>query len=162
MGYKFLTGIEKWAEELYQAICSVSESRTMVIASKSPITFPSIEKLSKPERSMLKAQYEKYGICLFASNSVPDRTNGHPLFQLVEQLRDDDWLNFPMRHPLEGHPESVKRFGPNDNTFKIYNLSKSPEEGYIEVAETSAIPGTSLSLTIKVLESFVRLARRAG
>jgi len=65
-------------------------------------------------------------------------TRSHPLLELAEQLKGALPLSYPVDHPMEGHPEAIKRFGPPDGTLKIYDLDKrNSSTGYREQAETS-------------------------
>ena len=70
----------------------------------------------------------------------PDAPVGrsHPLLVIAEQLAGVLPLQFPVDHPMEGHPEAVSRFGAPDGTLKIYDLdTKDGRTGYREQAETS-------------------------
>ena len=69
-----------------------------------------------------------------------DRGHGqHAILALADQLRDRLGLQYPMAHPMEAHPEAVRRFGNPDGTLKLYDLQKSPDEGYREQGETSEL-----------------------
>jgi hypothetical protein len=57
---------------------------------------------------------------------------------LARQLSALINLSFPLRHPLEYHPETLARFGACDGTVKVYNLEKAGD-GYREQGETSGM-----------------------
>jgi hypothetical protein len=65
-------------------------------------------------------------------------TFSHPVLAIANQLSSKLPLKYPVDHPMEGHPEAVKRFGAPDGTLKIYDLdTKDGSNGYREQAETA-------------------------
>jgi hypothetical protein len=62
----------------------------------------------------------------------------HPVLSIAQQLSSRLPLKFPVDHPMEGHQEALKRFGPADGTLKIYDLdTRDGSNGYREQAETA-------------------------
>jgi hypothetical protein len=103
-----------------------------------PILISDYRCLSGDEASAIIHGYRSQGVAHFVVCNPSDHSGRHPLFTICDQVCDQLGLRFPLRHPLEGHPEAVKRFGPSDGTVKIYNLPKPiGGETYREVAETS-------------------------
>ena len=77
----------------------------------------------------------------FAVPDVPKSIEGrHFLLTIAKQLAGELPLAFPVDHPMERHPEAVKRFGAPDGTLKLYNLP-IPEgvDKYREQAETKEL-----------------------
>lgn len=103
-----------------------------------PTILGDFSRISPTEKIILLDSYKKYGVTYFV-NTNPDDVNieHHPVFSLVNQLKDAINLNFPIVHPLENHKEVLERFGKFDQTVKIYDLPKPPSSGYKEVAETN-------------------------
>jgi hypothetical protein len=104
-----------------------------------PVVVNDCYSLTENERSKIVDCYNTSGVCHFIICNPPEVvTDKHPLFLICAQLANDLNLHYPLTHPLEGHSEAVKRFGPPDGTFKIYDLPK-PINGlcYREVAESS-------------------------
>lgn len=65
-------------------------------------------------------------------------TSSHPLLEIASQLPSRMGLQFPVMHPMEKHPEAIRRFGEPDGTLKIYDLdTKDGSTGYREQAETN-------------------------
>ncbi|EIJ36983.1 TauD/TfdA family dioxygenase [Thiothrix nivea] len=102
-----------------------------------PVLINNHENLSLSEKNKILDSYSKNGAAYIISLTPPEHKESHPIFKLTEQLKDELNLHYPLRHPLEGHPEAVKRFGENDGTFKIYDLPDNyTKNSYREVAET--------------------------
>jgi hypothetical protein len=105
-----------------------------------PVVVEDYQRLTESHRAALRDAYRsQWGVAYFivTNPDVPPR-GVHPLFDITEQLADDLHLVHPLPHPLEGHPEAVRRFGPADGTVKIYDLpGRGGEAGYREVAETA-------------------------
>lgn len=106
----------------------------------SPILVEDFRRLTEGERrSVSDAYHGEFGVayCVILNpDDPPERT--HPLLDLSAALASDIGLNYPLSHPMEGHPEAVSRFGQPDGTLKIYDLSsKDGRVGYREQAETS-------------------------
>jgi hypothetical protein len=90
-------------------------------------------------RAIAEAYHGENGVayCIIL-NPTDQPTSSHPLLDLADTLAGDLPLNYPLTHPMEGHPEAVSRFGPADGTLKIYDLdTKDARFGYREQAETS-------------------------
>ena len=104
-----------------------------------PVVIRDIRNISQNERDNLCDAYNSdEGVAHFVVLKPNDDPHTqHPLFSIVESIRDRLNLHHPLVHPLEGHPEAVKRFGPPDATYKVYDLPKDGITGYREVAETS-------------------------
>jgi hypothetical protein len=104
-----------------------------------PVIIDDYRALSAQNKADLSAGYNSiYGVATFIVRNADEKpSQSHPLFDLVSQLDGVLPVAYPLTHPLEGHPEAVRRFGPPDGTVKIYNLPKSPSEGYREQAETN-------------------------
>lgn len=101
-----------------------------------PIIIDNYLNLSEHEVNALIDQYNSiYGVSFFYIKNNNTKSNKHIIFSISEQLKEFSMLKHPIKHPMEGHPEAVKRFGIDDGTLKIYNLDK--KIGYIEVAETN-------------------------
>jgi hypothetical protein len=85
------------------------------------------------------AYWGEYGAAHFiVLNPDASGRTSHPTLEIAEQLSSALPLRFPVDHPMEGHPESVSRFGASDGTLKIYDLdTKDGRTGYREQAETS-------------------------
>ena len=104
-----------------------------------PILITDYRALTIEEKNSIIRDYRSLGVAHFiVCNPHEDTSTNHPLFDICEQLSDDLKLHYPLPHPLENHPEAVKRFGTGDFTVKIYDLPK-PVGGptYREVAESS-------------------------
>lgn len=107
-----------------------------------PIVLKDYRALTVEEKSGLISAYQsETGVAYFiAINADAPSRATHSLFDITAQLADDLALHFPLVHPQEGHPESVRRFGPPDHTVKIYDLpGRGAEKGYREQAETSEL-----------------------
>ena len=105
-----------------------------------PILISDFRKISIDERATIRREYEsEYGVAHLVVRNPKAKTNStHPLFDIVNQLKKDLALDYPLRHPLEGHPEAVARFGEPDGTVKIYDLPiPAGSDKYREQAETS-------------------------
>lgn len=70
--------------------------------------------------------------------NLPAGGSRHPMLALARQLNGSGAFQYPVDHPMEGHPEAVLRFGAPDGTLKLYNLP-IPEDAdkYREVGETN-------------------------
>src|SRR5438034_6189526 len=81
---------------------------------------------SEEQRQIREDYFSDRGVAYFIALNPNERTasSSHPLFQITDQLKDALQLHHPLQHPLEGHAESVSRFGPPDGTVKIYDLVK--------------------------------------
>jgi len=105
-----------------------------------PILIEDFRALGSDQRRMIaEAYYGENGVayCIVLNPRDLPITR-HPLLDLAAALAGDLPLNFPLTHPMEGHPEAVSRFGPTDGTLKIYDLdTKDARLGYREQAETS-------------------------
>ena len=102
-----------------------------------PVIIKDYLDLSENEINELISQYNSiYGVSFFYVKNNNIKDNKHIIFSLSEQLKEFSMLENPIKHPMEGHPEAVKRFGVDDDTLKIYNLDIK-KTGYIEVAETN-------------------------
>lgn len=105
-----------------------------------PIIIDSFE-LSEEERSLFRNAYESergvaYFICdVNAPHSLSKRE--HPLIELTKSLRSEINFLFPLEHPLELHPGTIKKFGPPDGTLKVFDVGKEAKTGYREVGESS-------------------------
>jgi len=93
---------------------------------------------SEEQRQISEDYFSDRGVAYFIALNPNERnaSSSHPLFQITDQLKDALQLHYPLQHPLEGHPESVSRFGPSDGTVKIYDLAKK-DSGYREQGETA-------------------------
>jgi hypothetical protein len=125
-----------------KGISSLSEVEP--ITSRPPFPVPPVlvqdfRKIQGSERSQIIEDYRQWGVAHLSLLNPDDPPNGtHPMLDICEQLKEELHLYYPLRHPSEGHPEAVSRFGPADGTVKLYDLPK-PIDGvsYREVAETS-------------------------
>lgn len=108
----------------------------------SPIIIEDYRNLSELNKAdITKAYLSSNGVAYFIVQN-PDISSAysHPLFAIVSQLEKTVPVAFPLPHPLEGHPDSVARFGPSDGTVKIYDLpGKGGPAGYREQAETNEV-----------------------
>lgn len=114
------------------------------VTTRSPFPIPPVlikdyRALTVQEKVDISKCYQSLGVTHFvACNALEHSDESHPLHIIAAQLSESLQLQHPLRHPLEGHPEAVKRFGPDDATVKIYDLPKQVGgSGYREVAETS-------------------------
>lgn len=103
-----------------------------------PIVINNHSNISATAKTEIVRSYRENGGAYLIFMDAPSCPELNPIFICVEQLKDVLNLQFPMRHPLEGHPEAIKRFGPDDGTFKVYDFPKLDNgKTYREVAETS-------------------------
>src|SRR5205807_1929116 len=95
--------------------------------------------LSEDEKAQLVQDFtSEQGIAFFSVRGIAGRGIGHhPMFDLVQQLRFSLRLDYPLEHPLERHPDVIKRFGFWDGTVKIFDLKISDPSRYKEQGETS-------------------------
>jgi hypothetical protein len=84
--------------------------------------------------------YGEFGVsCFVVKDGKEPNATHHPLLVIADQLREILQLQYPITHPLETHPERLRRFGPADGTIKLYDLNKDPQDGYREQGETSEL-----------------------
>ncbi|HEU5155791.1 MAG TPA: TauD/TfdA family dioxygenase [Streptosporangiaceae bacterium] len=107
-----------------------------------PILIDALESLSSPELQEIATEYTHgSGVVHVLPRCFPNHMNDvrrHPLLALADQLSKLIPLGYPVDHPMEGHPEALRRFGAPDGTLKLYNLPILPEvDKYKEQAETS-------------------------
>jgi hypothetical protein len=105
-----------------------------------PVVISDYQRISDNERVALRREYEReLGVAYFVVRNPDAKSQStHPLFDMVQQLKNDLPLAHPLPHPLEGHPEAVIRFGAPDGTVKIYDLPiPAGANKYREQAETS-------------------------
>lgn len=88
---------------------------------------------------LVDSYYSEAGVAYFiVLNHHKEPASSHPLFDLAAQLEEPLNLRYPLEHPLEGHPEAIKRFGKPDGTLKVYNLeTRDSSKRYREQGETS-------------------------
>lgn len=111
---------------------------------QSPLPLPAVvvsdyRNLSESERIALAAAYDsRHGLAHFVVANPDDKGGAHPLLEIADQLKDRLPLEFPVTHPMEGHPEATARFGAADGTLKLYDLTtRDGQSGYREQAETA-------------------------
>ena len=107
-----------------------------------PVFIDDYRNPTSAEKQLLEAQYYGYGgAAHFILRNWPDQIGvEHPALAFASALADTLPLSHPVHHPMEGHPEAMKRFGPPDGTLKIYDLeTRDGKNGYREVAETSEL-----------------------
>lgn len=105
-----------------------------------PVLIDDYRVLTDQSKSAISEAY--WGECgvvhFIVLNPDAPGNHSHPLLEIAEQLSKVLPVQFPVDHPMEGHPEAVARFGPPDGTLKIYDLdSRDGRSGYREQAETS-------------------------
>jgi hypothetical protein len=105
-----------------------------------PVRINDLRQPSDEEKRELAEQY--FGHAGAAYFILPDwadvPTSEHPVLAFARAVSDTLPLKHPVHHPMEGHPEAVKRFGPPDGTLKIYDLEvRDGTKGYREQAETA-------------------------
>lgn len=94
------------------------------------------ENMSVVERNRIIQDYHNNGY-VYVISLNHDKKSEHPIFGLVDNLKEDLKLYYPYSHPAEGHPEAVRRFGEDDKTFKIYDLPDNyTKNSFREIAET--------------------------
>ena len=107
-----------------------------------PVVISDYQRISGAECAALRRAYDgELGVAYFVvQNPEIQPRAAHPLFDMVEQLKHDLPLAYPLPHPLEGHHEAQARFGEPDGTVKIYDLPIVPGANkYREQAETSEL-----------------------
>ncbi|MCK1298374.1 TauD/TfdA family dioxygenase [Bradyrhizobium sp. 24] len=105
-----------------------------------PVPIADYKCISEQEaRRISDGFHGELGVAHFLVMNPDERSSyTHPLLAIASQLSERLPLKHPVDHPMEGHAEAVKRFGPADGTLKIYDLdTKDGSTGYREQAETS-------------------------
>jgi hypothetical protein len=105
-----------------------------------PVEIADYRSLSKIEIESIVASFNgNLGIAHFLVLNPNDPSQfPHPLLSIASQLSGDLPLKYPVDHPMEGHSEALRRFGPSDGTLKIYDLdTRDGSTGYREQAETA-------------------------
>jgi hypothetical protein len=130
------------ARELYpKAPTSLDELMARAPQPLEPVVVEDLAALTTEEVDEIAATFEGgYGVVSVVPISFQPRTHGgrHSLLAFTERLSERVPIGVPVDHPMESHPEAVKRFGAPDGTLKIYNLPM--ERGgprYREQAETN-------------------------
>jgi hypothetical protein len=135
---------EEFLELVLQEREMTSPEELRMVTTRRPFAIPPVligdyRVITNDERRDIIRAYRSLGVThLVVCNPLESPSANHPLFDICKQISDDLGLHHPLAHPLENHPEAVKRFGGRDSTVKIYDLPK-PIGGasYREVAETS-------------------------
>jgi hypothetical protein len=102
-----------------------------------PVLLNDYRNLTSEERQQIReAYFSVQGVAYYIALNPSQPSTKHPLLEIANQLKDDLNLHYPLTHPLEGHPDTLSRFGPADETVKIYDLIKK-DRGYREQGETA-------------------------
>lgn len=126
----------------YASLSDVGDPTSRQPEALKPVIISDYRAISAEEASaMARAFYGECGVVHFATMNPEDKSaQSHALLDIASQLKDVLPLNYPVAHPMEGHPEAVSRFGQADGTLKIYDLdTKDARVGYREQAETSEL-----------------------
>lgn len=142
---RFLEQSDVFIRVVLSELGLVSLEEVPVITERLPFAAPPVivedfRRLTNWEIEQLAQSYfSEYGVAYFiVLNPDAPLENKHPIFHITEQLRTQLNLQFPLEHPLEKHPEALKRFGSPDGTLKVYNLeTRDAAKGYREQGETS-------------------------
>lgn len=95
------------------------------------------ENMTQAEKDAIVQAYHRDGCVYVISLNHAKNPLQHPIFSMVDNVKEDLKLYYPYTHPAEGHPEAVRRFGKNDKTFKIYDLPDNyTKKSFREIAET--------------------------
>lgn len=121
----------------YSSLAEVQDITDRTTFPVYPVVTNDLRQLTSEEKERMVRAYRTFGVAYFIWMNPRPSDGPHPIFLLAAQLQDEINLRFPLVHPLEGHPESVKRFGDADATVKIYDLPKAETSSYREVAETN-------------------------
>lgn len=103
-----------------------------------PVIINDFHALTEADRETIRSQFQsELGVASFLvlNHDAPSRY-AHPLLELAHQLRNDLGLSYPLVHPLEEHPDAIKKVG-RDGTLKVREVIKDPSLGYREQGETS-------------------------